>query len=156
MLPGPKPIIVPSGILIHPAVWPQAENWGLCPPFWLGNWAPTNTVWPGPRPTFIPSGILIHPAVWPQQTWAENWGLSPRGGAGSPSNNAAWAEAYLRTKWYRYLGASSQQTWAENLGGGCAPFLGEGCWILSSTMSPGPRPTSIPSAILIRPAVWPE
>jgi len=27
---------------------------------------------------------------------------------------------------------------------------------LSNTMSPGPRPTSAPSAILIHPAVWPE
>jgi len=32
----PRPTSVPSGILIHPAVWPQrawAENWGLCPLF---------------------------------------------------------------------------------------------------------------------------
>jgi len=29
--PGPRPISIPSGILIHPAIWPQqtwAENWG--------------------------------------------------------------------------------------------------------------------------------
>jgi len=34
MWPGPRPTFVPSGILIHQAVWPQqtwAENWGLCP-----------------------------------------------------------------------------------------------------------------------------
>ena len=35
MRPGPRPTFVPSGILIHPDVWPQqtwAENWrGLCP-----------------------------------------------------------------------------------------------------------------------------
>jgi len=34
MSPGPRPTSVPSGILIHPAVWPQktcAENWGLHP-----------------------------------------------------------------------------------------------------------------------------
>ena len=32
--PGPRPTSVPSGILVHPAVWPQgtsAENWGLFP-----------------------------------------------------------------------------------------------------------------------------
>ena len=32
-LPRPRPTIVPSGILIHPIVWPQqtwAEHWGLC------------------------------------------------------------------------------------------------------------------------------
>ena len=31
--PGPRHTSVPSGILVHPAVWPQrtlAENWGLC------------------------------------------------------------------------------------------------------------------------------
>jgi len=32
--PGPRPTSTPSGILIHPDIWPQqiwAENWGLCP-----------------------------------------------------------------------------------------------------------------------------
>jgi len=32
--PGPRLTSVPSGIFIHPAVWPQqtwTENWGLCP-----------------------------------------------------------------------------------------------------------------------------
>jgi len=42
--PGPRPISIPSGILIHAAVWPQrtwAENWGLCP-FWgrRESWVP--------------------------------------------------------------------------------------------------------------------
>jgi len=34
MSPGPRPTSTPSGILIHPAVWPQqtwAENWGAVP-----------------------------------------------------------------------------------------------------------------------------
>jgi len=68
MLPGTRPTSVglPSGILIHPAVWPQqtwAEKWGLCP-FW-GAGSPSNTVsWA--EATSLPSGILIHPAVWPQ------------------------------------------------------------------------------------------
>ena len=33
-LPEPWPTSIPSGSLIHPAIWPQqiwAENWGLCP-----------------------------------------------------------------------------------------------------------------------------
>ena len=33
MWPGPRPTFVPSGILIHPAFWPQqtwAKNGGLC------------------------------------------------------------------------------------------------------------------------------
>ena len=32
---GPRPISIPSGILVHPSVWPQwrwAKNWG-CAPF---------------------------------------------------------------------------------------------------------------------------
>jgi len=39
--------------------------------------------------------------------------------------------------------------------GGCAPFWG---WarFLFNTMWPGPRPTSVPSGILIHPAVWPQ
>jgi len=38
---------------------------------------------------------------------------------------------------------------------GCAPFWG-GAGSPSSTMSPGPRPTSVPSGILIHPVVWPQ
>ena len=36
------------------------------------------------------------------------------------------------------------------------PFLWGGAGSPSNTMSPGPRPTSIPSGILIHPAVWPQ
>ena len=54
MSPGWRSTCLPSGILIHPAVWPQqtwAENWGCCAPFG-GAWSPSNTMWPGPRPMF--------------------------------------------------------------------------------------------------------
>ena len=37
--PGPRFTSVPSGILIHPAVWPKrtlAENWGSCAPLGRG------------------------------------------------------------------------------------------------------------------------
>ena len=87
---------IPSGILVHPAVWPQrtlAENWGLCPFRGEGAGSPSNTSYttsPGTRPTFVPSGILIHPAVWPQQTWAENWGLCPLGGGAVSPSNTIW------------------------------------------------------------------
>jgi len=40
-------------------------------------------------------------------------------------------------------------------GGPLCPFL-RGDWSLSNTMSPGTRPTSVPSGILIHPAVWPQ
>jgi len=65
--PGPRPTSVPSGILIHPAVWPQqtsAENLG-CAPFG-GAGSPSNTMWQGPRPTCVPSFVLIRPTVWLQ------------------------------------------------------------------------------------------
>jgi len=40
--------------------------------------------------------------------------------------------------------------------GGCVPFLGGGAWSPSNTMWLGPRPTSVPSGILIHPAVRPQ
>jgi len=93
---GPRPTSVPSGILIHPAIWPQqiwAKNWGLRP-FWEGGAGSLpNTMWLGTRPTCnfcMPSFIWIHPVIWPQQIWAENCAETPPrfggGGVGSPSN----------------------------------------------------------------------
>jgi len=92
--PGPIFTSIPSGILIHPTVWPQqiwAKNWvgaGAVPLFLGRAGFPSNSKSPGPRPTSIPSFILVHPAVWPQRTLAENWELRHfrGGGAGSPSN----------------------------------------------------------------------
>ena len=87
MWPGPRPTSLPSGILIHPAVWRLqtiARNWGACP-FKAGAAASrSNTMWPGPADaTSLPNGILIHPAVSPQQAWAENCGgLCPLGRGG--------------------------------------------------------------------------
>jgi len=59
---GPRPTSVPSGILIHQAVWPQqtwAENWGSCAPLGWGAGSPSTTLWPGPRPTSIPSVCVL-------------------------------------------------------------------------------------------------
>jgi len=43
------------------------------------------------------------------------------------------------------------------LGGGAVPpFLWKGAATPSNTMSPGPRPTSVPSGILIHSAIWPQ
>ena len=68
---GPRPASLPSGILIHPAIWPQqiwAENWVALPLWGRGAGSLSNTMWPGPRPTCLPSFILIHPTVWSQYT----------------------------------------------------------------------------------------
>jgi len=67
--PGPRKTSMPSGILVHPAVWPQrtlAENWGLCTFRGGGAGSASNTPWPGPRPTCKQSFMLIHPTIWPQ------------------------------------------------------------------------------------------
>ena len=70
--PGLRPTSIPSGILIHAAIWPQqiwAENWVGAVPFGgAGAGFPSNTMWPGPSPTCVPSFILIRPTVWPQCT----------------------------------------------------------------------------------------
>jgi len=68
---GPRPTSLPSGILIHQAIWPQqiwAENWGLCPFGGGESGSSSNTMWPGPRPTYMPSFILIRSIVWPPYT----------------------------------------------------------------------------------------
>jgi len=92
---------------------------------------------PGMRPTFLPSGILIYLAVWSQ-------------------HDVARAKAYHRTKWH--LDPSSCLA-AVSMGRklGAVPRFGEkAAGSPSSTMWPGPRPTSIPSGILIHAAVWPQ
>jgi len=73
MWPGTRPTFVPSGILVHPAVWSNetcAENWGGlplpkggtgCAPFGRGAASPSNTMWPGPKPVSVPTGVLIDP-----------------------------------------------------------------------------------------------
>ena len=62
---GAKPTSLPSGILIHPAIWPQhiwVKNWGLCPLGGGGAGSPSNTMWPGPRPTCLPAKFQLDPS----------------------------------------------------------------------------------------------
>jgi len=70
--------------------------------------------------------------------------------------NVASAEAYLRTKWH--LDASS---WLATINGpkiwgGLCSVVERGAVFPFSTMWTGPRPTCMPSAILIHPAAWPQ
>ena len=56
MLPWLRSTSLVSGILIHPAVYPQqtwAKNWGGegCAPFGVRAGSPSNTMWHGLRPT---------------------------------------------------------------------------------------------------------
>ena len=127
-----------------------------------GAQSPCNTMWPRPRPAFAPSGILIHPAVWPQWTWAENWGgglrlLVGNGKLGPNLAQCGWEEAYLHTKWH--LDASSRLATIEmgrKFEGGLCPFAGGGAGSPSNTTWPGPRPTCVPSFILICQTVSPQ
>jgi len=70
----------------------------------------------------------------------------------------ACAEAYFCTKWH--LDPSSHlatTVMGRKVGEGCVPFLGgKGAGSLSNTMSPGLRPTSTPSGILIHLTVLPQ
>ena len=132
----------------------------------IGGWAPfvggggagspSNTMSPGPRPTSIPSGLLIHPAIWPQRTWAENWGeLCPLfAGAGSHL-----AQCGLdRGPPPRQVPSWSIQPFGHNRHGPkigwLHPIFGKGELGPHITQSHGLRPTSIPSCILIHPAIW--
>ena len=73
-------------------------------------------------------------------------------GSCSPSNTVAWAEADLHTKWH--LNPSSHLATAD-MGRklGAVPLRGGGAGSLSNTVWPGPRPTCIPSFILIHPTI---
>jgi len=81
--PGPRSTSVPSGIFIHPAVWPQqtwAENWGGAVPILGGELGPHLTQCRPGRGlplSQLPSTTLIHPAIWPQRTWAQKLGAVP-------------------------------------------------------------------------------
>jgi len=131
---------------------------GCVPLLGGGAGSPCNTMQPGPRPTFVLSGILSHPAVWSQYTWVDFFrmgGCAPWAvelgphitqccpGRGLPSYQvASWSiQPYSHNKHGPKIG-------------GCDPFGGEGAESPFSTMWPGPRPTSIPSCVLIHAAVW--
>jgi len=122
------------------------------PLLWWGRAGfPSNTTWPGPRSTSVPSGIYIHPSICHNRHGPETGGCALfRGTAGSPSNNVAWAEAFLHTKWH--LDPSSHLATTDmgrKLGGGeLGPHL--------TQCGRGPRPTCMPSFILIHPTVWPQ
>ena len=78
-----------------------------------------------------------------------------RGGArAAVYHNVSWAEVYFRTKW-RLHPSSRLATidMGQKVRGLLCPFPW-GAGSPSNTMSPGLRPASVPSGILIHPTVW--
>jgi len=78
------------------------------------------------------------------------------GGSSVPiEHKVAWVVAYLRANYHLDL---SSRLATINMGRtfGGAPFFGGGAWSPSNTKSLGPRPTSVPSGILIHAAIWPQ
>ena len=76
-------------------------------------------------------------------------------GLGPHLTKVAWAEAYLRTKW-RFGPCSRLAAIDMDRKLEAPPLFGERAGCASDTKSPGLRPTSVPSGILIRPTVWPQ
>jgi len=65
-------------------------------------------------------------------------------------------QVYIRTKWHLVLPSRLATTdMGRRVGGGAVPLF-RGAGSPSNTMSPALRPTSVPSGILIHPAVWPK
>ena len=134
---------------------------GLCPFRGGEAGSPSDTKSPGLRPTSIPSGILMHPAVCDNKNGPKIWGgLCPLFEGGELVLHLA--QCGLGRGLLPYQAASSSiQPFGHNRHGpkigwsGCAFFLGV-AGPTSNTISRRPRPTSVPSVILIHAAVWPQ
>jgi len=142
MWPRPRPTFVPSGILIHTAIWPQktwTENWGRG----------LRTKWHldlSSRLATIDIGRKL--------------------GGGAPFfGRGSWGPHLSQCGLGRGLPTCQVPSWSiqpfgHNRHGpkivGLCPFWGGGAGSPSNTMWPGSRPTCLPSFILIHPTVWPQ
>ena len=131
----------------------------LCP-FRCRAGSPSNTMWPG-------RGLLPYQAASSSiQPFGHNR-HGPKTGSCAPFRGELRSHLtqrrlgrclYLRTKWHfdpfsRLATIDMGLKFSgEEL---CTFFLG-GTGCLSNTKSPGPRPTCMPSFILIHPTVWPQ
>jgi len=126
MWPGPRATSVPSGILIHPAVWHNRhgpKSWGCCATYFWGRWVT-------PHLTHCRLGRGLPPyqvASWSIQPFGHN-----RHGP-KIEGDCLCKIALIR-----------------------APFLGGGAGSPFNTMWPGPRPTSLPGGIFIYPTLCPQ
>jgi len=160
---GLRPISLPSGILIHPAIWLQ-QIWAK-----IGGCAPLGEEEQDPHLEQCGLGRDLPPcqvASWSLQPSGHNrhgtkiggvlppfWG----GGAGSPSNTMSLG---LRPTSPYQVASWSIQPFGDNRYGPkivvSASFWGRGAGSPSNRMWPGQRPTCRPSFVLIQPTVWPQ
>jgi len=147
--PGLRPASIPSGILMHRAVWPL-QKWAKT---WGGGLGPHVTVaW---AEAYLHTKYHLDPSsrlatiIMCRKLGgsAPFWG----GGAGSPSNTKS--PTSVPNGILIHAAIWPQQICAENWG--LYPF-GRGAGSPSNTMCPGPRPTCMPSFSLIHSTVWPQ
>ena len=130
--PGPRSASVPSGVFIHPAVWPQwtlAKNWVGAVPFSMGpdrtqsrlGRSLLHTKWrlhPFSRLATIDMGQKLGGAVlffWGSWVPIEH--------------KVAWAEAYLHTKCHLHPSSRLATIDIGRKLGDSAAFLGRGNWV---------------------------
>ena len=161
MRPGPRLTFVPSGILIHSAVWPQhmGRNWGLCPLGRGGAGSPSNTT--------LGRGLPSHQvASWSIQPYGLNK-HGPEIGGSAPFGEGELGPHLKQYHLGRGLLSHQVAFWSiQPFGhtrhgpkiceGALAPFWGGGAVFPSNTMSLGSRPIFLPSGILNHGAIWPQ
>jgi len=165
MSPGPRPMSLPSGILIRPAVWLQqtwAENGEeLCPLFW-GELGPQLTQYGQGQGLPLYLYTLYHLDLSSRLATIDmgrkvGWGCcAPLGRAWSPSNTM-WSGPRPTSApsdpaiWPQYM---SRKVWGLL----CPLFAGAklGPSLTQSHSVAWLRPTFVPSVILIHPTVWPQ
>jgi len=104
--------------------------------------------------------------VWAEAYLHTKWHLNPSSRFATIDMGRNWG--YVASFWEGELGPHPAQCGLGHLDsssrlatidmdrklGGYVPFLGRGAGSPSNTMSLGLRPTSVPSGILIHPAIW--
>jgi len=100
----------------------------------------------GLRPTSIRSGIVVHPAIWPQRTSAENWrGCTPLGEEELGPHLTQCLHLLRRAAIMRHDSAIQiYMLTATGSGQITEPVTFD---------AHGLRPTSIPSGIVVHPAI---
>ena len=120
---------------------------------WPNGWMHQDATWYGCRPQ--PRGLCVR---WRHTT-------PPQKGHGPPFfgpcllwQNGRPCQLLLsccyKSSAVAEMGDRGHNRHGPKRGGCCAPFAGAGT--PSNTMPSWPRPTSVPSGILIHPAVWPQ